>query len=136
MTQLVRQKWLLLLACANAALALVVVAVVGFAAGGARRAEQEAATIREAHWSGLRAELGSLRGEIEGLRGLRAAVDDVRMAQLDHRPPQETQLAQAMQLIAAEQQLLLMKALRPAPVARRSSARRVRRPARTTCPVK
>ena len=102
MTQVVRQKWVLGLAGMNALLVLGVLGVMGFSLQHTQALVRDEATARAE----------SLRAEVEGLRA------ELRSSQ---RPPaQDPQLAQtlqAMQLLATEQQTLLLRSLQPAPAA-------------------
>lgn len=146
MTQVVRQKRVLLLTSVNVVLAVAVIAVVAVGLSNAHRGAQEAAAQREAELreelEGLRvvrAELASLREVRPELAGLRAelhgSIDELRRTQ--QAPPVDSQLTQTLQLVASEQQLLLLRSLKPpgaAPPHRvtQRSARRPRRSLRST----
>lgn len=136
MTQVVRQKWVLVVASVNALLALAVMAVVALALSAERRSAQDAALRSEA-------ELREVRGELERLHGLPAAIEQLRFDEL-HRaaaPPADAQLTQTLQLVASEQQLLLLRAIQPPPVApaprrvQQRSARRARPRRQAACAV-
>ncbi len=140
MTQVVRQKWVLGLLGLNTALVLVAFVLIALSSMDARKDHEAAAATRDAELTGLRAELSGLRAEVEPLRSLRAAVDELKSAVQKHPEPRDTQLGQTLQtlqLLAGEQQLLLLRALQPAAPASapKASARRARRrTARAGCP--
>ena len=119
----------------NALLALAVVLVVSLGLAGVERGGQEAALRGEA---GLR----EVRAELERLHGLPAAIEELRNDGLRRAAvpaPADPQLTQTLQLVASEQQLLLLRTMKPAPrpVSRRSgrSGRRPRRARQAGCAV-
>lgn len=138
MTQVVRQKWVLAVAGVNALLALAVVLVVSLGLAGVERGGQEASLRREAELREVRAELERLHGLPAALEGLRTELrdelrdDGLRRAAVP--APADPQLTQTLQLVASEQQLLLLRAMQPAPRAvSRRSGRRPRRPRQAGC---
>lgn len=133
MTQLVRQKWVLLVASLNALLALALMAVVAVGLSSGQRSAREAAARREA-------ELREVRSELERLHGLPAAIEELRVDGLRRATiaPVDPQLTQTLQLVASEQQLLLLRSMEqsrpPAPIASHRTAQRSARraPGRTS----
>lgn len=147
MTQVVRQKWVLAIAAVNALLALAVMAVVVLGLSMGQRAARDDGDRRDAK---LREQLEAVHAELVAQRELRtdvaatraelhAGLEELRRARAQ---PADTHLAQTLQLLASEQQLLLMRSLAPAQQAQgaapKRAARAARRPSRpsrsTACP--
>jgi C4-dicarboxylate-specific signal transduction histidine kinase len=132
MTQVVRQKWVLLVASANAVLALVLMAVVAVGLSAGQRGAQEAAARREA-------EVREVREGLERLHGLPAAIEELRADGLRRAAApasSDPQLTQTLQLVASEQQLLLLRSMEPAKTPPPVPAKVVRRSARRARPLR
>ena len=126
MTQAGKLKWVLALAVANAALALMAGALVARGVAEAGRAVRGVEQARE------------VRAGLEEVRDLRRAVDGLRVA-VQSRPAAaaDPQVSQTLQLLASAQQLVLLRPLQveqapAAAPAQRSTARKptARRPRR------
>ena len=147
MTQVERQKWVLGLVAGNALVAaalLVVVVVLLYGRRGAAEAEE----LRDADVHGLRVHQLKLKTELDearaDLKATRAELDAVKAAQQRAEPEvrqrpssSETQLGQTLQLLASQQQLLVLQSLRPVEAektAARPSARKSKSRVRRSAP--
>ena len=151
MTQVERQKWVLRLVVGNAVLgaALLALLIVFFYG---RRGAAEAEELRDADVHGLKVHQLKLKTELEEARAeMKAAHAELEALRAAQRGEQESrpkpsssdaQLGQTLQLLASQQQLLVLQSLRPieppksvARASARKSRSRVRRSTSKAAPV-
>lgn len=140
MTQVVRQKWVLGVAAVNALLALALMAVVGVGLSAGQRATREGFDRRDAQLreqlEAVRAELAAQKPELLSVRAeLRSGLEELRHAR--QASPADSHLAQTLQLVASEQQLLLLRSMQPPAPSKpaQRSARRARPLRQQACKV-
>jgi len=138
MTQVVRQKWVLGLVAGNAVLGAALLALLIVLFYG-RRGAAEAEELRDADVHGLKVHQLKLKTELEEARSemkaAHAELEALRSAQRGEpesrsKPSSsDVQLSQTLQLLASQQQLLVLQSLRPAEPPKsvtRASARKSR----------